>query len=765
MATISDPKGVSKHIGKKTKLQGAHNKLRAELLLLRKSGKTVFGSKLVKAKGALDGHSPGQKRNYNYAILRKCAEDRTADDCKHLTDFFLSKLDLIWNEDKLFIAKHMTLKRNKFRGTVLEQGEEPDAMYFVFKGVYGVWKDHHVTDVGGKTLVGTLRAGDAFGEISLIHGTARTASIVADGHGELLVLDKSAFSSISKRRVVTMRTNADFLSRASFFNDRQAWHVRDLEFVSQRLTFRRLAINEVLWQCGDPVSPIHFLPVFRRGEAELVLTLDAPGNTALPQISTGDNMVGGTKKIQMKLCTVGPGAVILDAAAMEAVDIDSINCRQATRRLYEQEENVQQVCRRRVSLVHMVEKQSKGQVVHRSSELLYGSGRTVPIDQPLLRNATLVTTSYVELAWLSLQDFDAALVRRRVSMEENAIARSGVDMKRVAAESQPTYHGPKSSTLKWRAAMTMVNKIIHENAANSKLVFPSDKEMEHLYREMGEWEKYRKGELEKVVDENFRRSHTMQPQLAVKKKGRKGTGDDEALLDTELHSDEFVTATTAQRLLRPTEILTDITPRSHFKSKDRALEKPSQAQIHTKILLDAAAVKHKGAVARAAAERKRREVSDANVVASSHKGGGALAAFCREKNIDLYAAENEKQRCKLQNESKALPLVLKPNQPSVLNAQPPPLVPSPLVPLLRRKFSLAHGNDADCGLRVHGIGPLVNFSTLGTYDEMRMRVNMTGIPDGAALHKLNSPLMNTWGNRKSKAHASASNLSQFILNA
>jgi CRP-like cAMP-binding protein len=563
----------------KKHVQGAHLKLRAELLLLKKNGGTVFGSKLVKAKKGLDGHTPGQKRNINYRIIAKQPEDRTPEECQHLVDFFLSKVDPIWSMvDKLVIAKHMTLHQSKKKGSVLvKQGDVPTAMYFVYQGVYGVWKEHHVTDVGGSNRVGTLRSGDAFGEISLISGSLRTASILSDGAAEVMVVDKKSFELFQKKRVKKLKENAEFLSTSSMFNDRQAWHVNDLEFLSQRLTFKKFGIHEVLWHAGDPISPIHFVPVIKRGECNLIVTLAKPTTGSpkpLPQISTfSDKHISSHgsashgDKVQINLCTVGAGAVVLDSSSMEAVDITSRTSRQANKRLYEQQETPQQVRRRRDSLVHQAEKKKKGLVVQRSSELVYGSGRTVPVDEPLARTATLVTTSCVELAWISLQDFDAALVNRRMAMEEAAITRVAVDMKRVAAEAESTFRGPNLETKKWKAAMNMVNKTITENAATNQLSFPPDTELLRLCKEMGVWQRYRSAELETALAENFRNKNTMQPHLAVKKKKKPGGGGDHSaaghknaahtVADRSVvtHSASFSPCTSSQRRLIPSEDL------------------------------------------------------------------------------------------------------------------------------------------------------------------------------------------------------------------
>lgn len=72
---------------------------------------------------------------------------------------------------------------------LVTEGEEADAAYLLVEGEVEV-------QLGDATLH-TLRAPDLFGEISLLHGGVRTASVVAGSDGaRLLRVDRSAFSAL-----------------------------------------------------------------------------------------------------------------------------------------------------------------------------------------------------------------------------------------------------------------------------------------------------------------------------------------------------------------------------------------------------------------------------------------------------------------------------------------------------------------------------------------------------------------------------------------
>ena len=74
------------------------------------------------------------------------------------------------------------------------EGEPGDSLYIVSEGTFGVF-------VGGagddrKLWVATLRPGGCFGEMALLTGEPRSASVIADGEGELLRLDQERFTDL-----------------------------------------------------------------------------------------------------------------------------------------------------------------------------------------------------------------------------------------------------------------------------------------------------------------------------------------------------------------------------------------------------------------------------------------------------------------------------------------------------------------------------------------------------------------------------------------
>ncbi|MGH8262960.1 MAG: patatin-like phospholipase family protein [Steroidobacterales bacterium] len=78
-------------------------------------------------------------------------------------------------------------------GTLFEAGDEPDALYFVINGCLGAYR--RALD-GHSQLIGRLMAGETVGEMALISGKVRTATVVALRDTEVGRFSKTAFERL-----------------------------------------------------------------------------------------------------------------------------------------------------------------------------------------------------------------------------------------------------------------------------------------------------------------------------------------------------------------------------------------------------------------------------------------------------------------------------------------------------------------------------------------------------------------------------------------
>ena len=89
---------------------------------------------------------------------------------------------------------------------VMREGERSDAFYVIAKGEAEVV--HHEPD-GAERLLGTLHAGDYFGEVGILSGHRRNATVRAKTSLELMALDAKAFRTL----MASSRATSDEVAR------------------------------------------------------------------------------------------------------------------------------------------------------------------------------------------------------------------------------------------------------------------------------------------------------------------------------------------------------------------------------------------------------------------------------------------------------------------------------------------------------------------------------------------------------------------------
>jgi glutaminase len=77
---------------------------------------------------------------------------------------------------------------------IIRDGAVADALYFIEKGAVEI----RVLGGSGPTRLGTVEAGNIFGEMALLGGGARTAEVVADTHAHLMALAADSFAALAR---------------------------------------------------------------------------------------------------------------------------------------------------------------------------------------------------------------------------------------------------------------------------------------------------------------------------------------------------------------------------------------------------------------------------------------------------------------------------------------------------------------------------------------------------------------------------------------
>ena len=109
----------------------------------------------------------------------------------------LDRVDLLTPltpEEREVLRSHLVHSAFAPGEPVVEQGALADSLYVVESGTLGVYLE----DDGSAIEVGELAAGDAFGEMALLTGAPRTATVKAKTAASLYRIDKDAFAPILK---------------------------------------------------------------------------------------------------------------------------------------------------------------------------------------------------------------------------------------------------------------------------------------------------------------------------------------------------------------------------------------------------------------------------------------------------------------------------------------------------------------------------------------------------------------------------------------
>jgi DASS family divalent anion:Na+ symporter len=112
----------------------------------------------------------------------------------------LAKAELFSGLDRVTLAKlAANLDAVSFRKgeAACTEGEAGDSLYLVSEGTFGVY----VRGEDGKPAVrvAELKRGGCFGEMALLTGEPRSATVISDGDGELLRLDHERFAELVRR--------------------------------------------------------------------------------------------------------------------------------------------------------------------------------------------------------------------------------------------------------------------------------------------------------------------------------------------------------------------------------------------------------------------------------------------------------------------------------------------------------------------------------------------------------------------------------------
>ena len=211
------------------------------------------------------------------------------------------------------IASHLRVERANAGTQVVIAGTPGDRFYLVRSGRL------QTTDASGSVL-GTIIPGEGFGELALLDGGVRTATVTALEPAELWSLGRGHFHRWVKERVeVAARIRAyrderESLARLPFFNGLAG---QELERVAARLRTLRFADGEHVFQAGEPADRYY---VVREGAATVTLPDGTTARTLGPGEGFGEIALLFGRPRTATVTAAGP----LVVAALERAEFASL---------------------------------------------------------------------------------------------------------------------------------------------------------------------------------------------------------------------------------------------------------------------------------------------------------------------------------------------------------------------------------------------------------------------------------------------------------
>lgn len=146
------------------------------------------------------------------------------------------------------LVKYARTKRIAANEVVFHKGAPGDQMFAI---IGGRMKIVTLSDEGKEIVLAILAPGDVFGEISLLDGRARTATVIAAENGELLILERHEFIPFLERHPKIAIKLLEEICKRLRVTDAL---IEDVVFLNlpMRLAKRLLFLAE---QYGRPVQP------------------------------------------------------------------------------------------------------------------------------------------------------------------------------------------------------------------------------------------------------------------------------------------------------------------------------------------------------------------------------------------------------------------------------------------------------------------------------------------------------------------------------
>lgn len=164
---------------------------------------------------------------YEKVVIPKDDDARKSLEAAMSKNLLFAHLDI---DERRTIFDAMFPVEKKQGETIIEQGEEGDNFYVIDKGVVDVYVNNE--------FVLTINEGGSFGELALIYGTPRAATVIAKTDVKLWAIDRLSYRRILMGSTTKKRKMYDeFLSRVQILSDLDKWERANVADALERCDF------------------------------------------------------------------------------------------------------------------------------------------------------------------------------------------------------------------------------------------------------------------------------------------------------------------------------------------------------------------------------------------------------------------------------------------------------------------------------------------------------------------------------------------------
>jgi cAMP-dependent protein kinase regulator len=175
-------------------------------------------------------------------------------------------------DERVIVFRAMILQTFDNGATIIKQGEQGSVFYVIDSGSCDIFVEK---PAGITTLVSTLSRGGSFGELALLYGSPRAASVIATSPVRCWSMDRATYHGLLACLASQKRTQYEaFLKNIPIFSPCTKWELLRIVDALQPIVYRP---GDVIVRQGDPGD---FFYIVLEGEVRVTKTLES-GNTVM----------------------------------------------------------------------------------------------------------------------------------------------------------------------------------------------------------------------------------------------------------------------------------------------------------------------------------------------------------------------------------------------------------------------------------------------------------------------------------------------------